>query len=224
MTTSPEATDSALFATLPEVDADAERRLHARLAGSAAEAGLLDVAYRTVDSPLGPLLLAATGEGLVRVAYAREDHDRVLAQLARQISPRVLRAPARLDVAAREIEEYFAGRRVGFDLALDLRLSAGFRRTVLVHLTDIAYGTTTSYAAVAAAVGNPRAVRAAGTACATNPLPVVVPCHRVVRSDGTLGQYAGGTDAKRSLLSLEALRADHAETGVPGSATRPEPA
>jgi len=224
MTTSPEATDSALFAALPEVDADAERRLHARLAGSAAEAGLLDVAYRTVDSPLGPLLLAATGEGLVRVAYAREDHDRVLAQLARQISPRVLRAPARLDVAAREIEEYFAGRRVGFDLALDLRLSAGFRRTVLVHLADIAYGTTTSYAAVAAAAGNPRAVRAAGTACATNPLPVVVPCHRVVRSDGTLGQYAGGTDAKRSLLSLEALRADHAETGVPGSATRPEPA
>ena len=224
MTTSPEATDSALFAALPEVDADTERRLHARLAGSAAEAGLLDVAYRTVDSPLGPLLLAATGEGLVRVAYAREDHDRVLAQLARQISPRVLRAPARLDVAAREIEEYFAGRRVGFDLALDLRLSAGFRRTVLVHLADIAYGTTTSYAAVAAAAGNPRAVRAAGTACATNPLPVVVPCHRVVRSDGTLGQYAGGTDAKRSLLSLEALRADHAETGVPGSATRPEPA
>ena len=224
MTTSPEATDSALFAALPEVDADTERRLHARLAGSAAEAGLLDVAYRTVDSPLGPLLLAATGEGLVRVAYAREDHDRVLAQLARQISPRVLRAPARLDVAAREIEEYFAGRRVGFDLALDLRLSAGFRRTVLVHLTDIAYGTTTSYAAVAAAAGNPRAVRAVGTACATNPLPVVVPCHRVVRSDGTLGQYAGGTDAKRSLLSLEALRADHAETGVPGSATRPEPA
>jgi len=224
MTTSPEATDSALFAALPEVDADTERRLHARLAGSAAEAGLLDVAYRTVDSPLGPLLLAATGEGLVRVAYAREDHDRVLAQLVRQISPRVLRAPARLDVAAGEIEEYFAGRRVGFDLALDLRLSAGFRRTVLVHLTDIAYGTTTSYAAVAAAAGNPRAVRAAGTACATNPLPVVVPCHRVVRSDGTLGQYAGGTDAKRSLLSLEALRADHSVTGVPGSATRPEPA
>jgi methylated-DNA-[protein]-cysteine S-methyltransferase len=196
--------DTALFAALPDVDEEAERRLHARLAAAAAEAGILDVAYRTIDTPLGTLLLAATGEGLVRVAYAREDHDRVLQQLADRVSPRVLRAPARLDLAAREFEEYLAGRRTRFDLPLDLRLSSGFRRAVLTHLTGIAYGTTASYATVAAAAGNPRAVRAVGTACATNPLPVVLPCHRVVRSDGSIGQYVGGVDAKRTLLTLEA--------------------
>ena len=161
------------------------------------------VAYRTVDSPLGPLLLAATEQGLLRVAYAREDHDQVLAQLASSVSARVLRAPARTDLAARELEEYFAGQRTAFDLPLDLRLSTGFRRTVLTHLADIAYGTTASYAAVAGAAGNPGAVRAVGTACATNPLPVVLPCHRVIRSDGSAGQYVGGVDAKRTLLSLE---------------------
>ena len=192
-----------LFAVLPETDEDAQRRLHARLVAEAGRAGVLDVAYRTVDTPLGALLLAATGKGLVRVAYAREDHDAVLEQLANSISPRVLHAPARLDLAADELEEYFAGRRTGFDLPLDLRLSSGFRRTVLSHLSDIAYGSTASYAAVAAAAGNPKAVRAVGTACATNPLPVVLPCHRVIRSDGVLGQYVGGTDAKQALLTLE---------------------
>jgi methylated-DNA-[protein]-cysteine S-methyltransferase len=149
-------------------------------------------------------LLAATDQGLVRAAYAREDHDRVLQQLADTVSPRVLRAPARLDLAAREIEEYFVGRRTRFDLPLDFRLSAGFRRTVLAQLPDIAYGTTATYAAIAAAAGNPKAVRAVGSACATNPLPLVVPCHRVVRSDGTIGQYVGGVDAKQTLLTLEA--------------------
>lgn len=193
-----------LFAALPEVDEDAQRRLRARLVAAASDAGILDVAYRTVDTPLGALLLAATEAGLVRVAFSLEDHDRVLAQLAGSVSARVLRAPARLDLAAREIEDYFAGRRTGFDLPLDFRLSSGFRRIVLTHLPDIAYGTTASYAAIAAAAGNPKAVRAVGTACATNPLPVVVPCHRVVRSDGTVGQYVGGTDAKKALLSLEA--------------------
>lgn len=192
-----------LFATLPEVDADAQTRLHARLVATASDAGVLDVAYRTIDTPLGALLLAATEQGLVRVAYACEDHDGVLERLASRVSPRLLHAPARLDLAAREIEEYFAGRRQQFDLPLDFRLSQGFRRTVLSHLRDIAYGRTASYAALAAAAGNPRAVRAAGTACATNPLPVVVPCHRVVRSDGTVGQYVGGTDAKKLLLALE---------------------
>ncbi|HEV8055534.1 MAG TPA: methylated-DNA--[protein]-cysteine S-methyltransferase [Nocardioidaceae bacterium] len=192
-----------LFAVLPETDEDAQRRLHARLVAEAGRAGVLDVAYRTVDTPLGALLLAATGKGLVRVAYAREDHDAVLEQLANSISPRVLHAPARLDLAADELEEYFAGRRTGFDLPLDLRLSSGFRRTVLSHLSDIAYGSTASYAAVAAAAGNPKAVRAVGTACATNPLPVVLPCHRVIRSDGVLGQYVGGADAKHALLTLE---------------------
>jgi methylated-DNA-[protein]-cysteine S-methyltransferase len=156
-----------------------------------------------VDSPVGLLLLAATDVGLVRVAYAREDHDTVLQNLADRISPRVLRAPARLDLAARELEEYFTGARQAFDLALDWRLSAGFRATVLHRLPDIGYGHTASYAAVAALAGNPKAVRAVGTACATNPLPVVVPCHRVVRSDGAMGGYLGGVEAKRTLLTLE---------------------
>ncbi len=179
-------------------------RLAARLARAADDAGLLDVAFTTVASPVGPLLLAATEQGLVRVAYATEGHDTVLQVLADRISPRVLRAPARLDSAARQLEEYFAGHRTSFDLPLDLRLSAGFRRDVLTRLRGVAYGTTASYAALAAAAGSPRAVRAVGTACATNPLPVVVPCHRVVRSDGALGDYVGGVAAKRTLLDLEA--------------------
>ncbi|HLI37725.1 MAG TPA: methylated-DNA--[protein]-cysteine S-methyltransferase [Streptosporangiaceae bacterium] len=179
-------------------------RLRARLADHAAAAGFLDVAYRTLDTALGPLLLAATPRGLVRIAYACQDHDAVLAQLAGRISPRVLRAPARLDAAARQIGEYLAGQRASFDLPVDLRLARGYRRTVLTYLPAIGYGRTASYAAVAAATGNPKAVRAAGTACATNPLPLVIPCHRVIRSDGTLGAYAGGTEAKRTLLDLEA--------------------
>lgn len=198
------AGDGDLFAALPAVDEEAQRRLHARLAAAADDAGILDVAYRTIDTPVGALLLAATERGLVRVAYDREDHDRVLAQLADGVSPRVLRAPARLDTAARELDEYFAGRRRGFDLPLDFQLSHGFRRTVLTHLREIGYGTTASYAVVAAAAGSPRAVRAVGSACATNPLPVVVPCHRVVRSDGAIGGYVGGPEAKRTLLRLEA--------------------
>ena len=165
--------------------------------GLAAEAeGLLDVAFTTVDSPVGPLLLAATPKGLVRVAYAIEDHDRVLDTLARQVSPRVLRAPQRLDTAARELEEYFQGQRRSFDLPLDLSLSRGFRLLVQQQLPSIGYGQTRSYRQVAELVGNPKAVRAVGTACATNPLPVVLPCHRVLRSDGTPGGYAGGTAAK----------------------------
>jgi methylated-DNA-[protein]-cysteine S-methyltransferase len=198
------AGDGDLFAALAEIDEAAQRRLHARLAAAANRAGILDVAYRTIDTPVGTLLLAATERGLVRVAYPRENHDQVLGQLANQISPRVLRAPARLEGAAKELEEYFAGRRSLFDLPLDLRLSHGFRRTVLSHLSEIGYGRTASYAAVAAAVGNPKAVRAVASACSTNPLPVVVPCHRVVRSDGTIGRYVGGTDAKKTLLTLEA--------------------
>jgi methylated-DNA-[protein]-cysteine S-methyltransferase len=206
MMTTPDirAEDAALFAALPEADDAAQRRLHARLLAAAGQAGLLDVAYRTIDTPVGTLLLAATEQGLVRVAYASEDHDQVLRQLASQVSPRVLCAPARLDLAAGEIEEYFAGRRNRFDLPLDFRLSHGFRRIVLSHLPEIGYGRTASYAAVAAAAGSPKAVRAVGTACATNPLPVVLPCHRVVRSDGSVGQYVGGVEAKRTLLALEA--------------------
>ncbi len=180
------------------------RRLHDRLAVAAERDGILDVAYRTVDSPVGPLLLAATDAGLVRVAYASEGHDTVLQALADRISPRILDAPARLDVPARELEEYFTGRRRSFDLPLDWRLSAGFRRAVLTRLRQIGYGHTASYAAVADLAGHPKAVRAAATACATNPLPVVVPCHRVIYSDGRIGRYLGGPDAKRTLLALEA--------------------
>jgi methylated-DNA-[protein]-cysteine S-methyltransferase len=189
---------------LTEVDDVTLARLDRRLEQRATEAGLLDVAFRTIDSPVGPLLLAATPLGLVRVAYQREGHDAVLQALASKISPRILAAPRRLDEAARQVEEYFAGRRTSFDIALDLRLSAGFRRTVLGHLAAISYGHTESYAEVAAATGHPGAVRAVGSACATNPLPVVVPCHRVVRSDGSLGGYLGGLEVKRTLLELEA--------------------
>jgi methylated-DNA-[protein]-cysteine S-methyltransferase len=192
-----------LFASIPLVDEVANQRLHATLTARAEAGHLVDVAYRTIDTPVGQLLLAATDDGLVRVAYAREGHDAVLAALAETISPRILSAPGRLDTVAREMDEYFAGTRTRFDLPLDRRLSTGFRRQVLSHLPDIAYGATASYAAVARLAGNPRAVRAVGTACATNPLPVVVPCHRVVRSDGTPGGYAGGQAAKRALLALE---------------------
>lgn len=176
----------------------------ARLVAAAEEAGLLDVAYRTLDSPIGSLLLAATPEGVVRIAFDVEGHDGVLAVLAERVSPRILHAPGRLDGAARQLEEYFAGTRRRFDVPLDLRLASTFRRAVLEHLRTIAYGATESYAAVAAAAGSPAAVRAVGTACATNPVPVIVPCHRVVRSDGTMGGYLGGPDAKRALLALEA--------------------
>jgi methylated-DNA-[protein]-cysteine S-methyltransferase len=179
--------------------------LHARLSTAAEQAGILDVAYRTVDTPVGPLLLAATERGLVRVAYASENHASVLQALSERISPRLLNAPGRLDAAATELDQYFAGRRHRFDLPLDWRLSAGFRRTVLSRLAaDIGYGHTASYGALAQLAGHPKAVRAVGTACATNPLPVVVPCHRIVRADGGIGGYVGGTDAKRTLLTLEA--------------------
>jgi methylated-DNA-[protein]-cysteine S-methyltransferase len=194
----------SLFAALPAQDAPAMARLHERLADQAQREGILDVAYRTLDTPVGRLLLATTERGLVRIAYAVQDHDAVLRQLADSVSPRILSSPGRLDEAGRQLEEYFAGRRTRFDLPLDWRLSKGFRREVLAHLPDIAYGHTESYAQVAAAAGSPRAVRAVGTACATNPLPLVVPCHRVVRSDGSAGGYAGGADAKRTLLDLEA--------------------
>jgi methylated-DNA-[protein]-cysteine S-methyltransferase len=178
-------------------------RLRARLADAALADGTLDVAYRTVDSPVGPLLLASTTAGLVRVAFAVQDHDAVLQSLADKVSPRVLHAAAPFDDVARELDEYFAGRRRTFDVPLDLRLLHGFRRSVVEHLPDIAYGRTASYAEVAAATGSPRAVRAVGTACALNPLPLVLPCHRVVRSDGSPGRYAGGDDAKLTLLALE---------------------
>lgn len=192
-----------LPAALYDTDPNALSRLREDLIGSAAQAGILDIAYRTLDSPVGTLLLATTEQGLVRVAFDCQNHDLVLVALAEQVSPRILLAPGRLDTAARQLSEYFAGARTVFDLPLDVRRSTGFRRSVLTHLPQIGYGHTESYTQVAAAAGNPRAVRAVGTACATNPLPIVVPCHRVVRSDGSAGGYAGGPAAKQTLLALE---------------------
>jgi methylated-DNA-[protein]-cysteine S-methyltransferase len=182
---------------------DEAERLRGRLAALAERRGLLDLSYRTVDSPLGSLLLAATDQGLVRVAFEREGHDAVLARLASDVGPRILRAPRRLDEAARQLDEYFAGARRAFEVSLDLRLARGFRHAVLEQLRHIPYGVTRSYAAVARAAGHPAAVRAAASACSHNPLPLVVPCHRVVRSDGTPGEYLGGPEAKRALLALE---------------------
>ncbi|MGQ1838516.1 methylated-DNA--[protein]-cysteine S-methyltransferase [Kocuria turfanensis] len=179
-------------------------RLHRRLEDAAAAAGVLDVAFTTLETPVGTLLLAATERGLVRVAYAREDHEKVLADLADRLGPRILHAPARLEPAVEQLREYFAGTRTRFDLPLDRSLSRGFRRLVQEHLPGIGYGSTQSYGAVARSVGRPQAVRAVGTACATNPLPVVVPCHRVLRGDGGLGGYIGGLEAKSALLELEA--------------------
>jgi methylated-DNA-[protein]-cysteine S-methyltransferase len=189
------------------VEVDQLQRLHARLERDAHAGGLLDIAYRTVDSAVGPLLLAATPRGLLRVAFANEDRDGVLQNLAERISPRVLESPTRLDPIARQLDEYLAGRRHSFDVALDWSLSKGFRRIVLEHLNaDIGYGHTASYAALARLSGSPKAVRAVGTACATNPIPIFVPCHRVIRSDGAMGAYRGGPAAKRVLLDLERSR------------------
>ncbi len=204
-----EDTDAAVGALMADLgavlDADpgaGDRRTD--LAERAEEEGLLDLAFRTVDSPFGPLLLAASPDGLVRVAFEREDHDAVLSQLAATVSPRILRSYRRTDDVARQLDEYFAGQRRDFEVAVDLQLVRGFRRDVITRLADIAYGTTASYAAVARAAGNPAAVRAVGSACSHNPVPVVLPCHRVVRSDGTIGQYLGGTEVKVALLAMEA--------------------
>jgi methylated-DNA-[protein]-cysteine S-methyltransferase len=185
-------------------DDDAMSRLHTRLEQDAEADHALDVAYRTIDTGVGTLLLAATSVGVVRVAYDVEDHDAVLTGLADAVSPRILRSAPRLDAVARQIDEYLTKRRKTFDVPVDLRLARGFRRDVVEHLRGIGYGRRESYATVAAAIGHPRAVRAVGTACAHNPLPVVVPCHRVVRSDGTTGRYVGGALAKSILLELEA--------------------
>jgi methylated-DNA-[protein]-cysteine S-methyltransferase len=182
----------------------AYERLHDRLVERAERERLLDVSYWTVDSPFGPLLLAATTKGLVRVAFDREGHDAVLARLATEVSPRILHAARPLENAAAQFDEYFSGRRRGFDMPIDLRLANGFRRTVLHCLRRIAYGHTESYATVAEAAGKPNAARAVGSACSHNPLPIVVPCHRVVRSDGAIGEYLGGTEVKSALLTMEA--------------------
>ena len=165
--------------------------------------GLLDVAYTEVETPVGRLLLAATPRGLVRVTFPVESTDTVLEQLAATISPRVLESPARLDDTRRELELYFEGRLTDFDLPLDWQLSRGFYRKVLRATARIPYGKTRSYSEMAQRAGSPRAVRATGTALGSNPLPIVVPCHRVLRRGGALGGYGGGLEVKQALLELE---------------------
>ena len=200
-----EITDSDLGRALRTgVDDEAAERAAERAAARAAEEGLADVNYATLDSPLGLLLVAATKRGLVRVSFHTEQHDDVLNDLVLRISPRVLEAPAKLDDVRRELDEYFEGERRTFGVPLDWRLSHGFRAKVLHKLYEhVPYGETASYAEMAADAGNPRAYRAAGSAMGSNPIPVIVPCHRVVASGGGLGGYGGGVDMKRFLLRLE---------------------
>ena len=187
------ATDPALLA-----------RLHARLESAAAGPDAPDVHYRVLDSPVGRLLVAATEAGLVRVAFEREGEEAVLQSLADRVGPRVLRTPARLDPAARWLDAYFAGSAADWTGPLDTRLARGFRLEVVERLRDLRHGETISYAGLAARTSSPNAVRAVGTACATNPLPILIPCHRVTRSDGSIGAYLGGPETKRRLLLLEA--------------------
>ena len=179
------------------------RELAERVAEEASRGRLVDVAYTTMESPFGRLTVAATKRGLVRIAYPSLPSDVVLAELAVRVSPRVLEAPARLDEVRRELEEYFEGRRQRFDLPLDWSLTDGFTRRVLRVTARIPYGSSRTYAEVARGAGSPRAVRAAGNALGANPIPVVVPCHRVVRTGGGLGGYGGGLEVKEELLRLE---------------------
>jgi methylated-DNA-[protein]-cysteine S-methyltransferase len=170
--------------------------------------GLLDVAYATVDSPLGPLVVAATPRGLVRLAYTgSRDEGEVVEDLAGKLSPRILEAPERLDDVRRELDEYFEGRRVDFEVPIDWSLTHGFTGKVLRQTARIGYGKTSTYAEVAGRAGSPRAVRAAGNALGSNPIPVVVPCHRVLRTGGALGGYTGGVERKEFLLRLEGVLA-----------------
>jgi len=175
------------------------------ISDAAAAAGLLDVAYATLDSPVGTLLVAVTPRGLVRLAYLDGDESEasVLAQLAATVSPRVLAAPRKLDEPRRELDQYFAGRRRQFELPLDWQLTRGFARRVLEATAGIPYGATATYKQVASGAGNARAYRAAGNALGSNPIPIVVPCHRVLHSGGGLGGYTGGLERKRILLGVE---------------------
>ena len=179
--------------------------LTARIAARAEAEGLLDLAYCTVDSPLGELLAVATDEGLVKLGYPNVPAGAQLEALAAAVSPRLLEAPARLDPVRRELDEYFSGRRRSFAVPVDWRLTGGFVRTVLEATAAIPYGETRTYAEMASLAGSPRAFRAAGSALGANPIPIVVPCHRVLRSGGGLGGYGGGLEVKRTLLELEGV-------------------
>lgn len=178
-------------------------RLAAALARRASDARLLDVAYASIDSPLGELTVFVTARGLVRVAYDTEAGDAVMAEVAERVSPRILRAATRTDEARRQLAGYFAMNRRRFDLPIDWSLSRGFAGAVLRATATVPFGQITTYGRMASAAGSPRAARAAGNALGSNPIPIVVPCHRVLHADGTLGGYSGGLDRKRILLALE---------------------
>ncbi len=194
----------ALRDQAPRVTEPEARRAAARLAGRADEEGLVEVAYDTVDSPVGRLLVATTRRGLVRVGLPSQSLDAVLSGLAAEVSPRLLELPRRTDDVRRELDEYFAGGRREFDLALDWRLVRGkFARRLLGNLTRVPYGEAITYTEAAAQAGSPRGSRAAGNALGSNPIPVVVPCHRVVRTGGAIGGYGGGPEMKRFLLGHE---------------------
>lgn len=177
-----------------------------RLTVLAERAGLADVAYATVDTPVGPLLAAVTSKGLVRLSYMDDQPDALLDELAARISPRILEAPARLDEVRRELAEYFDGHRRRFELPIDWTLTQGFGRKVLRATARIPYGQVASYGQIAGRAGSPKASRAAGNALGSNPIPIVVPCHRIIRTGGDLGGYGGGTDRKEFLLRLERYR------------------
>jgi methylated-DNA-[protein]-cysteine S-methyltransferase len=182
---------------------DLSARAAGRLTERVAAEGLADITYTSASSPFGDLLLAATKRGLVRLAFPEEDVDAVLERLAQRVSPRIIEAGGPLEEARRELDEYFEGGRREFVLPLDWSLTAPFTRRVLRYTAKIPYGDVSSYAAAAAAAGSPRGSRAAGNALGSNPIPIVVPCHRVLRSGGALGGYGGGLDRKRWLLGLE---------------------
>ena len=176
-------------------------------AAMAAESGAADVAYAEIDSPLGTLLIASTRRGLVAVSFASGGPDPVLDDLAVRLSPRIVRAPSRLDAAHRELDEYFGGRRRDFDLTLDWSLAGPFQRRILRRTAEIPYGATSTYSEIAARAGSPRGARAAGNALGANPLPIVVPCHRVLPRGGGIGGYTGGAHIKEALLRLESAGA-----------------
>ena len=188
----------------PDLDLDLAQR-RAVLARRAAQDGLLDVAYGTYDSPLGPLTVFVTPRGLVRLSYPGEPVDDQLDELATLISPRVMAAPERTDDVRRQLDDYFGGTRRDFELPIDWRLLRGFRADVLRATSQIPFGSVISYRDVAAAAGSPNAYRAAGNALGSNPIPIVVPCHRVVHAGGGLGGYTGGLERKQFLLRLEGV-------------------
>ena len=181
------------------------RRFRESLSRRAADEGLLDVAYGVHDSPLGRLTVMVTPRGLVRLSYPAEGVEAQLEELAERVSPRILEAPERTDAVRRQLDDYFSGRRTSFETPIDWRLVRGFAGNVLRATARIPFGEVSTYRDVAAKAGSPRAYRAAGNALGSNPVPIVVPCHRVLHAGGGLGGYTGGLDRKRYLLQLEGV-------------------